>query len=132
MDKQTPMQPSLAKTILVVDDDPSMRLICVKTLRAEGFTVLEAEGSSKSLKVLATHQKPIDLLLTDLMLPPWALNDRNRKSASTSPWSRSHSTDPGYEKYVPRDPDVEPVGTGPQSLSNRHGSSTFSPETILL
>ena len=70
MDTQPPMHPSLGKTILVVDDDPSMRLICVKTLRAEGFTVLEAEGSSESLKILATHQEPIDLLLTDLMLPP--------------------------------------------------------------
>lgn len=64
------MYPSLAKTILVVDDDPSTRLICVKTLRAQGFTVLEAEGSSESLKILASHQEPIDLLLTDLMLPP--------------------------------------------------------------
>jgi CheY-like chemotaxis protein len=70
MDTEAPIHPSLAKTILVVDDDPSMRLICAKTLRAEGFTVLEAEGSSESLKVLATHQEPIDLLLTDLMLPP--------------------------------------------------------------
>jgi CheY-like chemotaxis protein len=70
MDTQAPMYPSLAKTILVVDDDPSMRLICAKTLRAKGFTVLEAEGSSESLKILATHQEPIDLLLTDLMLPP--------------------------------------------------------------
>ena len=70
MDTEAPIHPSLAKTILVVDDDPSMRLICVKTLRAEGFTVLEAEGSSESLKILATRQEPIDLLLTDLMLPP--------------------------------------------------------------
>ena len=49
MDTQAPMHPSLSKTILVVDDDPSMRLICAKTLRAIGFTVLEAEGSSESL-----------------------------------------------------------------------------------
>jgi CheY-like chemotaxis protein len=70
MDIQASMHSSLPKTILVVDDDPSMRLICVKTLRAKGFTVLEAEGSSESLQILATHPEPIDLLLTDLMLPP--------------------------------------------------------------
>jgi hypothetical protein len=46
MDTEAPMHPSPAKTILVVDDDPSTVLICVKKLRAEGFTVLEAEGSS--------------------------------------------------------------------------------------
>ena len=32
MDTHAPMYPSLAKTILVVDDDPSTRLICAKTL----------------------------------------------------------------------------------------------------
>ena len=66
MDIQAPIHPPLAKTILVVDDDPSIRLICVKTLCAKGFTVLEAQGSSEALKMLATHQEPIDLLLTDL------------------------------------------------------------------
>lgn len=86
MDTQPPMPPSLAKTILVVDDDPSMRLICVKTLRAEGFTVLEAEGSSESLKILATCQEPIDLLLTDLMLPPPGF----QMTATQNPYPRVH------------------------------------------
>jgi len=70
MDAEVSTRPSIAKTILVVDDDPSMRLICVKTLRGEGFVVFEAEGSSECLKILASHREPIDLLLTDLMLPP--------------------------------------------------------------
>lgn len=70
MGTRTPFSSSDTKTILVVDDDPSTMMICVKTLRAEGFTVLEAEGSSEALKILATHQEPIDLLLTDLMLSP--------------------------------------------------------------
>jgi CheY-like chemotaxis protein len=80
------MPPSFAKTILVVDDDPSMRLICVKTLHAEGFTVLEAEGSSECLKILATCQEPIDLLLTDLMLPPPGF----QMTATQNPYPRVH------------------------------------------
>lgn len=86
MDTQAPAHPSQTKTILVVDDDPSMRLICVKTLRAEGFAVLEAEGSSESLKILATHQGPIDLLLTDLMLPPPGL----QLTSTGNPYPRVH------------------------------------------
>ena len=86
MDTQSQTHPSLAKTILVVDDDPSMRLICVKTLRAEGFTVLEAEGSSESLHILATHQEPIDLLLTDLMLPPPGF----QMASTNNPYPRVH------------------------------------------
>lgn len=86
MEKQAPMRPSQAKTILVVDDDPSTRLICIKTLRAEGFTVLEAEGSSESLKILATHKEPIDLLLADLMLPPPGL----QFTSTENPYPRVH------------------------------------------
>jgi CheY-like chemotaxis protein len=86
MDTQSPMSPSPAKTILVVDDDPSMRLICVKTLRAEGLTVLEAEGSSECLKILATCQEPINLLLTDLMLPPPGF----QMTSNQNPYPRVH------------------------------------------
>ena len=86
MEKQAPVPTSPAKTILIVDDDPSMRLICVKTLRAEGFTVLEAEGSSESLQILATHTESIDLLVTDLMLPPPSLEFASTKN----PYPRVH------------------------------------------
>lgn len=89
MDTQAPTRPSLAKTILVVDDDPSMRLICAKTLRAEGFTVLEAEGSSEALEILTSHQEPIDLLLTDLILPPPGLQFTSTKN----PYPRVHGHD---------------------------------------
>jgi CheY-like chemotaxis protein len=89
MDAEVPMSPSLAKTVLVVDDDPSTRLICAKTLRAEGFTVLEAEGSSEALKILATHQEPVDLLLTDLMLPPPGL----QLASTKNPYPRVHGYD---------------------------------------
>ena len=85
MNTPTPLSSSDTKTILVVDDDPSTMLICVKTLRAEGFTVLEAEGSSEALKILATHQEPIDLLLTDLMLAPPGF----QLAADKNPYPRS-------------------------------------------
>ena len=89
MDTQAPLSSSDSKTILVVDDDPSTMLICVKTLRAEGFTVLEAEGSSEALKILATHEEPIDLLLTDLMLAPSGFEIATDKN----PYPRVHGQD---------------------------------------
>jgi len=89
MDTETSMSPSPSKTLLVVDDDSSTRLICVKKLRAEGFTVLEAEGSSEALKILATHQEPIDLLLIDLMLPPPGL----QLTPTKNPYPRVHGHD---------------------------------------
>lgn len=86
MGTEAQMCPSIAKTILVVDDDPSMRVICVRTLRTEGFTVLEAEGCSEALKILTTRQEPIDLLLTDLMPPPPGV----QMTATGNPYPRVH------------------------------------------
>jgi CheY-like chemotaxis protein len=62
----TPLSP----TILVVDDEPSIIKLCKTLLESSGFTVLQAEGSSDALKICTEHKGPIDLLLTDLILPP--------------------------------------------------------------
>lgn len=56
--------------ILVVDDDPSIRLLCVTSLTKAGYRVLQAEGSSEAMALYTTSTGPIDLLLTDLFLPP--------------------------------------------------------------
>lgn len=57
-------------TILVVDDELSIIKLCKALLEGSGFAVLEADGSSAALKICTQHQGPIDLLLTDLVLPP--------------------------------------------------------------
>jgi DNA-binding NtrC family response regulator len=57
-------------TILVVDDELPIVKLCKALLEGSGFTVLEADGSSEALKICTQHQGPIDLLLTDLVLPP--------------------------------------------------------------
>lgn len=57
-------------TVLLVDDDPATLLICRKILDADGFIVLEAAGSSEALKLQAEHHAAIDLVVTDIMLPP--------------------------------------------------------------
>lgn len=64
-------QPSkTAATILVVDDEPSIVKLCRELLEPDGFTILEANGSSDALKICAKHEGTIDILLTDLVLPP--------------------------------------------------------------
>lgn len=61
---------SVSPTILVVDDEPIITKLCKTILQQAGFLVLEADGSSEALKICAQHEGPIDLLLTDLILPP--------------------------------------------------------------
>jgi DNA-binding NtrC family response regulator len=57
-------------TILVVDDELSITKLCKTIFQQAGFSVLDADGSSEALKICTQHEGPIDLLLTDLILPP--------------------------------------------------------------
>ena len=61
---------SVSPTILVVDDEPSITKLCKTILQQAGFTILDTDGSSEALKICTQHEGPIDLLLTDLILPP--------------------------------------------------------------
>jgi len=61
---------SLSSTILLVDDEPTITKLCKTILQQAGFSVLEADGSSEALKICTQHEGPIDLLLTDIVLPP--------------------------------------------------------------
>ncbi|MGQ0667496.1 MAG: response regulator [Nitrospiraceae bacterium] len=62
--------PTASQTILVVSDEAALTAQCRTVLREAGFAVLEADGSSEALKICTQHEGSIDLLLTDLILPP--------------------------------------------------------------
>jgi two-component system alkaline phosphatase synthesis response regulator PhoP len=53
--------------VLVVDDEPPIRLLCRVNLEAEGMTVLEAGDGQTGLE-LARTEKP-DAILLDVMMP---------------------------------------------------------------
>lgn len=56
------------ETVLVVDDEPLVRMIAVEQLEELGYTVLEAADGVAALKTLNSKQ-PINLLITDVGLP---------------------------------------------------------------
>ena len=56
-----------ATCVLLVEDDPSMRLLCRVNLESEGFRVVVASDGREGL-ALAASERP-DLVLLDVMLP---------------------------------------------------------------
>jgi two-component system CheB/CheR fusion protein len=56
-------------TILIVEDESSMRLPLSITLRKAGLTVLEASDGCEALDFIRTHEGSIDVLLLDISLP---------------------------------------------------------------
>jgi DNA-binding NtrC family response regulator len=69
-EREDVLPPAASPTILVVDDELAITKLCKTLLQEAGCTVLEADGSSEALKICTQHEGPIDLLLTDLVLPP--------------------------------------------------------------
>jgi CheY-like chemotaxis protein len=61
------MPPTLATTILLVDDDPSLRRSLGRLLRAHAYEVLEAESALQALEMLAKSRPA--LMLMDMVMP---------------------------------------------------------------
>ncbi len=61
-------QPGRGDTVLVVDDEPSVRMLITEILTDAGYTAIEAADGSAGLKILESNV-PIDLLITDVGLP---------------------------------------------------------------
>jgi PAS domain S-box-containing protein len=65
-----PLQPDYEneETVLVVEDNSSLRTVVVKQLEVIGLRVLEAENAQVALEVLK-HEPWVDLVFTDVVLP---------------------------------------------------------------
>ncbi len=57
------------ETILLVEDDPSVRKVLSQTLRALGYGVLQASNGQEAMTLWKAHGPEIALLLTDMIMP---------------------------------------------------------------
>jgi len=58
-----------AETILLVEDEESVRQLVRDTLSAKGYQVLEAENGEAGIATAARHRGSIDLVITDVVMP---------------------------------------------------------------
>jgi DNA-binding NtrC family response regulator len=56
-------------TILVVDDDPEIRDVLCEALTQQGYDTCTADNGAQALEILSTRRAPIELVITDLMMP---------------------------------------------------------------
>ncbi|MFQ5528321.1 MAG: response regulator [Thermoanaerobaculia bacterium] len=54
-------------TVLLVDDDPGIRVLAEKILEAHGYRVLSCHDAAEALRIFAAVR--VDLLLTDISIP---------------------------------------------------------------
>jgi CheY-like chemotaxis protein len=58
-----------SETILLVEDEEVVRGLTRKILTQAGYNVLDANGGEEAIRVCRAHNGPIDLLVTDVVMP---------------------------------------------------------------
>src|SRR5271155_4839209 len=68
-----PSDPSRAAApgpwILVVDDEPSMRLLIEVVLNSQGWSAVTADGADDALDALKAHGRPPAVVICDVLMP---------------------------------------------------------------
>ncbi len=57
------------ETILLVEDEPTVRQLFATALARAGYVVFEARNGDEAIKLFDLHEPTIDLLLTDMRMP---------------------------------------------------------------
>jgi PAS domain S-box-containing protein len=81
-------RPSLTpghETILLVEDEPMVRELFRDVLEAAGYRVLEAKNGVEALEAAARSERPIDLLVTDVIMPGMGGGELVRRMAEIRP-----------------------------------------------
>jgi DNA-binding response OmpR family regulator len=60
---------SRPSAILLVEDEPDLRALVHEVLTSHGYRVLLTPGPAEALRTARTTTEPIDLLLTDIVMP---------------------------------------------------------------
>jgi two-component system cell cycle sensor histidine kinase/response regulator CckA len=67
--ERAPMDLTGAGIVLLVEDEDPVRMFSARALRNKGYTVLEAKSGEAALKIIAEGSDPIDLIITDVVMP---------------------------------------------------------------
>jgi two-component system, cell cycle sensor histidine kinase and response regulator CckA len=77
--------PGGTETILLVEDEDGVRSLVRQMLRRGGYTLLEARNGEEALELYGKHEGPIQLLLTDVVMPRLSGRELAKKMGALHP-----------------------------------------------
>jgi two-component system cell cycle sensor histidine kinase/response regulator CckA len=76
--------PSRRYRVLIVDDEPEVRLVLDRILTNGGYHTTQAFDAADAVRLLASW-KPVDLLVTDVAMPDMTGDELVRQARTTQP-----------------------------------------------
>jgi len=99
-----------SETILLVEDEADVRELAREILEMRGYTVLEAARGDEALRLCQDTPQPIDLLLTDVVMPQMSGPELARRLLALRPGTKvvymSGYTDDALGHHGVLDPDI--------------------------
>ena len=77
-----------SETVLLVEDEESVRQLVRETLEARGYRVLEAENGEAALRISEQHSEPIHMLITDVVMPGMSGRELSARLCATHPTTK--------------------------------------------
>lgn len=73
------------ETIMLVEDEDAVRALCRVSLESQGYRVITAANGKDALDIMSQHSGPIDLLVTDVVMPEMSGRELANKVRSAMP-----------------------------------------------
>jgi CheY-like chemotaxis protein len=77
-----------SETILLVEDEAPVRLVASRILRQGGYTVIEAPDGAAAVALCAAHEGPMDLVVTDMVMPGMTAHELAAEVRAIRPGTR--------------------------------------------
>src|ERR1700761_4861615 len=95
--------------ILLVEDEEAVRAFAARALASRGYTVLEAETGLDALRVFETAREPIDLIVSDVIMPemdgPTMLTELRKRGLNAKVVFVSGYADDAFARNLPEGQD---------------------------
>jgi CheY-like chemotaxis protein len=103
--------PGGTETLLLVEDEAAVRASARRLLERHGYTVIEARHGADALRIVEAGDRPIDLVLTDLVMPEMGGRELVERLRARHP-SLKVLYMSGYSERAVTVDGVMPAGTG--------------------